>query len=323
MLPMVFLYAGSIVIALWGVAHIIPVKNVMRGFGDLSQDNRLIVAQMWVSEGLTLVFIGVLVIVSALVGGPENPVSRAVHISCAAMLVVGAVWHLFAGARTAVVPMKVCPAVMLIVGAAFFLGAFLPLSAPAESRDDGAQGPGATSHVGVSDPAPAAHVTPDRLVSVTLHGVSIDVLPQYVDVFVADPHAAVEEMMTKGATRAGNVPNTVFYEKVLYSFFDPESLNKRFAGRRSETGDVVYHFFMESPEDRRRFIREYGLKDRRTFRHAEGPAIELFVLGSGRFALLPVRTIKWTCSMHPQVKLKKAGICPICEMPLMSFAAYE
>ena len=112
MLPLILLYAGSAIIALWGIAHIAPARGVVKGFGDISKDNRRIILMEWVAEGMSLVFIGALVATVTLVGGPANTVSRAVYISCAAFLVVGAVWHLFTGARTAVIPMKLCPAVM-------------------------------------------------------------------------------------------------------------------------------------------------------------------------------------------------------------------
>jgi hypothetical protein len=34
------LYIGSIVIILWGIAHIIPTKAIVNGFGEISEDNR-------------------------------------------------------------------------------------------------------------------------------------------------------------------------------------------------------------------------------------------------------------------------------------------
>lgn len=34
------LYIGSIVIILWGIAHVIPTKAIVNGFGEISEDNR-------------------------------------------------------------------------------------------------------------------------------------------------------------------------------------------------------------------------------------------------------------------------------------------
>ena len=62
MTPTVLLYLGSIVITLWGVSHIIPTKSVVAGFGTLSSDNYRIITMEWVAEGLTIIFIGLLVL---------------------------------------------------------------------------------------------------------------------------------------------------------------------------------------------------------------------------------------------------------------------
>ncbi|MEX2720884.1 MAG: hypothetical protein Q6362_005635, partial [Candidatus Wukongarchaeota archaeon] len=57
-----FLYTGALVIIFWGVAHIVPTKNVVDGFGSISEDNKQIITQEWIAEGLTMVFIGLLVL---------------------------------------------------------------------------------------------------------------------------------------------------------------------------------------------------------------------------------------------------------------------
>jgi hypothetical protein len=49
----ILLYIGSVIIILWGVAHIIPTKSVVAGFGSLSIDNFRIITMEWVAEGLT------------------------------------------------------------------------------------------------------------------------------------------------------------------------------------------------------------------------------------------------------------------------------
>jgi hypothetical protein len=36
-------YLAAIVVALWGVAPAIPTMNVVRGFGDISSDNRRVI----------------------------------------------------------------------------------------------------------------------------------------------------------------------------------------------------------------------------------------------------------------------------------------
>jgi len=81
-----FIYVASVIIFVWGVAHIIPTKNVVRGFGQLSNDNRRIIIMEWVGEGLALCFIGLLATLVTLLGGTENPVSKMVLWACALMV---------------------------------------------------------------------------------------------------------------------------------------------------------------------------------------------------------------------------------------------
>lgn len=118
----VFLYAGSVLIALWGLAHIVPTRSVVRGFGDISQDNRRIITLEWIAGGMTLVFIGVLVFLVTWIGGPCGPVSFVVHRGCATMLAGMAILSALTGARTSIVPMRVCPVVQVVTAALFLVG---------------------------------------------------------------------------------------------------------------------------------------------------------------------------------------------------------
>ena len=36
----VLLYVGAGVITVWGVAHIVPTKSVVKGFGEISEENK-------------------------------------------------------------------------------------------------------------------------------------------------------------------------------------------------------------------------------------------------------------------------------------------
>ena len=121
----ILLYIGSIVIILWGIAHIIPTKSVVNGYGAISEDNKRIITMEWAAEGLTLCFIGVLVLLVTIWGGAQNPVSVIVFRISAAMLVIMAVWTLLTGARTSIIPIKICPFVKTAVAVLFFLGSVL------------------------------------------------------------------------------------------------------------------------------------------------------------------------------------------------------
>jgi hypothetical protein len=122
MAGVVLLYIGAIIVFGWGAAHIAPVKGVVKGFGDITPENRRIITMTWVSEGLGLCFIGVIVFVEALLYGIDSGCARAVYISAAVMLVLGAFWTALTGARTRIVPMKICPIVKIVAAGLFVLG---------------------------------------------------------------------------------------------------------------------------------------------------------------------------------------------------------
>jgi hypothetical protein len=48
MISDILLYIGSAIITLWGVAHTIPTKSVVSGFGSISQDNKQIITMEWI-----------------------------------------------------------------------------------------------------------------------------------------------------------------------------------------------------------------------------------------------------------------------------------
>jgi hypothetical protein len=121
----ILLYVGAAVITLWGIAHIIPTRAVVNGFGQISPDNKRIITMEWIAEGLTLCFIGLLVLLVTFFAGPQNRVSNVVYWASAAMLVVMAILTASTGARTSIVPIKICPAVKIAVAILFILGTVL------------------------------------------------------------------------------------------------------------------------------------------------------------------------------------------------------
>ncbi len=57
MLNNILIYIGSIIIIIWGIAHIISTKTAVAGYGYISRDNELILIMGWVAEGITLIFV--------------------------------------------------------------------------------------------------------------------------------------------------------------------------------------------------------------------------------------------------------------------------
>ena len=118
----IFLYTGSILILLWGIAHLSALKPVVKGFGELSRDNRLILTMEWLVEGLIFCFIGVLVLLITALTGSQQTTNKIVYLSSAAILLIFSVLSLFTGARTKEIPFKICPVIKTITAILFIIG---------------------------------------------------------------------------------------------------------------------------------------------------------------------------------------------------------
>jgi hypothetical protein len=103
---------AAVIAVIWGIAHLIPTRNVVAGFGNLSKDNRLVITQEWIAEGISLIFLGILVGVVTMVGRGSSSVVATVYALAAAMLLIMAVLTALTGARGSVVFFKICPLVM-------------------------------------------------------------------------------------------------------------------------------------------------------------------------------------------------------------------
>ncbi len=125
MINNILLYMGAGIITVWGIAHIIPTKAVVKGFGEISQENRRIITMEWIAEGLTLCFIGLLVLFVTIWGEAQSRTSIMVYMASAAMLVIMAALTSVTGARTSIVPIKICPFVKIAVAILFILGTLL------------------------------------------------------------------------------------------------------------------------------------------------------------------------------------------------------
>ena len=125
MADLILLYIGGSLIFIWGIAHIIPTKSIVNGFGPISADNKKILAMESIAEGLNLCFIGALVLAVTSLAGTQSTAAFIVFLACAAMLLVMAILTTVTGARTPLIPYKICPIVKTIVAILFILGAIL------------------------------------------------------------------------------------------------------------------------------------------------------------------------------------------------------
>jgi hypothetical protein len=119
------LYVGSIVIFLSGVAHLAATTPVVKEFGALSGDNRRIITMEWLGGALTLCFIGILVYMVTALPGSLSPAHSVIYMASSILLFVMGGVGLATGARTSILPMKICPIVKIVVAVLFLLGSVL------------------------------------------------------------------------------------------------------------------------------------------------------------------------------------------------------
>ena len=104
----VLLFISSFFLVFWGIAHLFPTRNVIREFGQITTDNKRILAMEWINEGATLVFLGIIVLAITL-ADPAHSVSRLVFICIFGFLNVLSMISLFTGFKVNFVAYKVCP----------------------------------------------------------------------------------------------------------------------------------------------------------------------------------------------------------------------
>jgi hypothetical protein len=120
----VLVMIGGSLSILWGIAHLIPTSSVVAGFGAISIDNTKIITMEWINEGLTLLFLGGLVILVAALNYSSLKSRRIVFISAAVMLAAMAVLSLFTGFQIEFIPYKLCPVIFTVSAILILQGAF-------------------------------------------------------------------------------------------------------------------------------------------------------------------------------------------------------
>lgn len=118
------LYLGAALTGLWGIAHLIPTRGVVAGFGDISDDNRRIITMEWIVEGVSLVFTGILVAVVTAID-PGSAVSSAVYTVSATGLLVLALVSVFTGFGVKFLPFKLCPFILTASAILVTIGAII------------------------------------------------------------------------------------------------------------------------------------------------------------------------------------------------------
>ncbi len=124
MINLVLLFLGAALSVAWGVSHLFPTRAVVKGFGEISADNRNIITMEWIVEGAFLIFIGALVASVAYVD-PAGIASKLAFLVAAIGLLVLAVISLFTGFKVNFLPFKLCPVIFSASAILILAGAFL------------------------------------------------------------------------------------------------------------------------------------------------------------------------------------------------------
>ncbi len=124
MINTILLSIGAAIPVIWGVAHLVATSSVVKGFGDISQDNRRIVTMEWIMEGLLLVFIGVLVLAVTIIDR-SGITSRWIYRISFLMLNIMSGVSLFTGFRVRFVPYRLCPVLFTSSSVLIILGTYL------------------------------------------------------------------------------------------------------------------------------------------------------------------------------------------------------
>ena len=119
----ILIYIGGALTVAWGIAHLFPTKNVIGGFGDISRDNKRILAMEWINEGAILIFLGTMTILITISGMTEKTIL--VYGLIIGMLVVLSAISVFTGFKVKFLPFKLCPFIFMASAILIFLGVFI------------------------------------------------------------------------------------------------------------------------------------------------------------------------------------------------------
>lgn len=120
----ILLYTGAALPLLWGISHLFPTGSVVKGFGDISTDNKRIITMEWITEGVALIFIGVIISAVTYIDD-TNAVSKSVYIISFVFLNILSVVSLMTGFKINFLPFRLCPIIFTGSSILVLLGNFI------------------------------------------------------------------------------------------------------------------------------------------------------------------------------------------------------
>jgi len=124
MIDHILILLGALLTVFWGIAHLFPTMSVVKGFGEISLDNKRIIIMEWIVEGVALIFIGTLVAGVTLIDS-QSIVSRFVDYLSIVTLLLLALISLFTGFRINFLPFRICPVIFTVSSLLILMGTML------------------------------------------------------------------------------------------------------------------------------------------------------------------------------------------------------
>lgn len=87
--------------------------SVVKGFRDISEDNKNIIRMEWINEKLTLIFIGAIVLITVFFND-NSSLNTYINVAVIIMLVFMVILPLFTGFKVNFLPFKLCPFIFIV-----------------------------------------------------------------------------------------------------------------------------------------------------------------------------------------------------------------
>jgi hypothetical protein len=121
MLNQILLYSASVFLMIWGIAHLFPTRSIVKGFGDISKDNKHIITMEWIIEGISLIFIAIIVFSLTYIDH-TSIISKTIYWISFGMLNTLSIISFFTGFKISFIPFKLCPFIFTTASILILLG---------------------------------------------------------------------------------------------------------------------------------------------------------------------------------------------------------
>ncbi len=125
MIGLALRFVGSLALLGWGIALMIPLRSVLRGFGAISAGNRRVVVSTWIGDGLALAFVGALMGLVTYYGGVGYGLTTVIGWASAGFLLALALVGWMTKARVPSLLTRTCPWIETTVAILFILSNIL------------------------------------------------------------------------------------------------------------------------------------------------------------------------------------------------------